>query len=97
MEIADIPEKLKEPLIERFDGNEFLEFFVPIYKRHLDQECIEASIAFYESEAGQRYLNAAPSINLDVRKVVGSWVETYLDGVLTELGFENPESRVFDS
>ncbi len=65
--MPQVPETFWAEFREEFDEQALLALLVPIYDKHLSHEDIKALIAFYESEAGQRYLQALPDIQRDSR------------------------------
>lgn len=66
--MPQVPESFWVDFRREFDEEALLDLLVPIYDKHLTHDDIKALIAFYESDAGQRYLQALPDIQRDSRQ-----------------------------
>ena len=60
--LPDLPPGFVDKFKEIADGKQRFDLIVPIYLKHLDEETIDAGIAYYESPAGKKFLKAQPAI-----------------------------------
>ena len=61
-----LPEEFGERFVDRFDVDHALGFSVDAYVDHVDEETIDATIAFYESPAGRKLAEALPDLTIEV-------------------------------
>jgi len=72
---------------------EILEKVVPIYDRHLSHDDVKATLAFYESAAGKRMLEAQPRLfheSMTVGQEWGTQQALKVQKKLTDAGFPPP-------
>lgn len=67
--LPDIPDSFWDGI----DADEFADFMIPIYTRHLTTEDMRAVIEFYESSAGQKILDKTSAIMAESMKVGEQW------------------------
>lgn len=61
----NVPESFKKAYLERFDYDYFINMFVDIYTEKLEEETIDALIAFYSTEQGKIYAAATPELTVE--------------------------------
>lgn len=59
-----LPDSFAESFIDRFDYDRMIDMSVEIYADKLEEETIDALIAFYESEQGQAFAELLPEITV---------------------------------
>ncbi len=60
--IPDAPEKFWQDFMAEFNADDLEEMIVPIYKKYLSQEEIDAINAFYDTPAGKKLIKVQPLI-----------------------------------
>ncbi len=58
---------------KEFDPNQIFEMLVPAYDKYLSAEDVKQVLAFYESPAGQKMLEAQPKIMADSMPKIMQW------------------------
>jgi len=53
--------------------NDLYELVIPIYKKHISEDELDAIISFYKSSAGQSYLKKSPLIMNESMQVGAEW------------------------
>lgn len=64
-----LPQEFCDKFKDRFDIDELIENTVGIYERHLEEEEIDAMVAFYKSEPGKKIAEAMPAITIEAMKM----------------------------
>ena len=69
----NLPEGFIEKFKEVAKPEALVEIVVPIYMKHLDEETIDAGIAFYESPAGKKFVKAQPGLLKESMEAGQKW------------------------
>jgi FlaG/FlaF family flagellin (archaellin) len=64
-----LPEDFTVKFKERFDIDELIENTVQIYAGHLEEEEVDAMVAFYKSESGKKIAAEMPAITIEAMKM----------------------------
>jgi uncharacterized protein len=83
-----VPEAFINRFRERIDTDAFAQLLLPVYAAHLSEEDVEAAIRFYESPAGQRFIQAQPKIMQDAAPLAQQWAIQLAERVQAELEAE---------
>ena len=79
----------------RANGETLISDIGKIYKKHLTEEEVQASIEFYQTPSGQSLLDKMPTVMMESFAVGRSWGEkmgaTVMKGLVDELKKEIPE------
>lgn len=68
-----IPQGFMEKFRELAEKQSMVDMLVPVYMRHLNEEDLDAAIAFHESPAGRRFLAAQPRVMEEAKEVGEQW------------------------
>jgi hypothetical protein len=68
-----IPAPFAEKFKERAEPHELTERVLPLYLEHCDDDMIEAAIAFYEADTGQRFAKAQMILSQKAMIVGQAW------------------------
>lgn len=68
-----IPTGFMEKFRELAEKQSMVDMLVPVYMRHLNEEDLDAAIAFHESPAGRRFLAAQPRVMEEAKEVGEKW------------------------
>lgn len=60
--IPDAPEKFWQDFMAEFNADDLEDMIVPIYKKYLSQEELDAINAFYDTPAGKKLIKVQPLI-----------------------------------
>jgi hypothetical protein len=70
---VDLPEGFIEKFKETANPGSLVELIVPIYVKHLDEETLDGTIAFFESPAGRKFVKAQPLIMKESMEAGQKW------------------------
>jgi hypothetical protein len=86
--------RFQEELQNRLNSGQVLDVVIPIYAKHFTHEEIKSFLAFYESPAGKRYAQEAPSLMWEVSDAGAPyWMDTVLPEIFQQMAQEYPELR----
>jgi TonB family protein len=89
-----VVDRFREELQKRISSGQVMEVVIPIYAKHFTHEEIKSFLAFYESPAGKRCAQEAPSLMWEVHDSSAPyWMDTVLPEVFQEMSVEYPELR----
>lgn len=80
-----------EKLVGLLQSNEFVDQVVAIYAKYFSKDDIKALAQFYETPAGQHYLDAAPMMVADLNLVGQHLAMENMNSIFKQLCFEFPE------
>lgn len=63
-----LPDTFTEAFLDRFDYDRMIDATVEIYVEKLEEETIDALVAFHESEQGKLYTAALPDISVEAMR-----------------------------
>jgi uncharacterized protein len=86
--MPDVPQKFWDDFMKDVDSNELIELCVASYEKNLSHEDIKATVAFYESEAGKRYVAAQSNIVQENMKAGQAWTQGVAQKLLAKLKAE---------
>lgn len=69
LESAGAPKEYAEKFKQAFDFDGVLDATAEIYAKHLEEEEVDALLAFYKGDAGQKIAAALPEITIESMKV----------------------------
>ncbi|MBK7643743.1 MAG: DUF2059 domain-containing protein [Planctomycetes bacterium] len=69
LEGTGAPKEFADRFLEHFDFDEMIDETIEIYCKHLEEEEIDALVAFYKSDAGKKLAEAMPEITIESFKV----------------------------
>jgi hypothetical protein len=89
-----VANRFQEELQKRIASGQVLEAVIPIYAKHFTHQEIKSFLAFYESPAGRRYAEEAPSMMLEINDAAAPyWMDTVLPEIFQQTSGEYPELR----
>ncbi len=89
-----VANRFQEELQKRIASGQVLDAVIPIYAKHFTHEEIKSFLAFYESPAGRRYAQEAPSLMWEVNDTGAPyWMNTVLPEIFQQMSAEYPELR----
>ena len=89
-----VANRFQQELQKRIASGQVLEVVIPIYAKHFTHEEIKAFLAFYQSAAGRRYAQEAPSLMWEVHDASAPyWMDTVLPEIFQEMSADYPELR----
>jgi hypothetical protein len=71
--MPNLPEGFIAKFREVASGQDLLEQVIPIYMKHFDEECLDALIAFYQTDAGKKFVKAQPAILKESMEAGQKW------------------------
>lgn len=71
--IPNLPEGFIAKFRELASGQDLLGQVIPIYMKHLDEESLDALIAFYQTDAGKKFIKAQPAIMKESMELGQKW------------------------
>ena len=80
-----VPDKLWNEMADVLQTEDLLDLTVPVYQEHLSAEDLELAIAFWKSEAGQRFREAQPAILSESMQLGQAWGQKKAQEVLGRL------------
>jgi hypothetical protein len=80
-----IPKGFMEKFRELAERQSMVDMLVPVYMKHLNEEDLDAAIAFHESPAGKRFLAAQPQVMQEAKEVGEKWGVRLAEQTLREL------------
>jgi hypothetical protein len=86
---AQAPPEFVETWERLADHQALLDEYLDILEQHLDEEMVDAAIAFYESPVGQRYARALTGIESDCHEADWQWRQQLFPRVIREM-LEHP-------
>lgn len=75
-QLPDVPASYWDEVQSEFSKaafDELVALLVPVYKKHLSQQDIEAVIKFYETPAGKKMAAASPQISSESMQIGQQW------------------------
>ena len=79
-------DKLRDTFLAKMnDIDSFLDVLVPVYEKHLTKEMLDAVLAFYETEQGQKYLEILPQLNRELDQASRNWSSNIATQILSSL------------
>lgn len=89
-----VAKRFQEELQKRIASGQVLDVVIPIYAKHFTREEIKSFLAFYESPAGKRYAEEAPSLVSEINNAAAPyWMDTVLPEIFQQMSGEYPELR----
>ena len=70
---ADLPPGFIQKFKETANPDSLIELLVPIYLKHLDEETLDGTIAFFESPAGKKFVKAQPLLMKESMEAQQKW------------------------
>jgi TonB family protein len=87
-----VANRFQEELQRRIASGQVLDVVIPIYAKHFTHEEIKSILAFYDTPAGKRYAQEAPSLMWNINDVAGPyWMNTVLPEIFKQMSAEYPE------
>ncbi|MEM8883122.1 MAG: DUF2059 domain-containing protein [Planctomycetota bacterium] len=71
--VPNLPEGFTEKFLELAKPEDFVAMVVPIYVEHLREEDMKSAIAYFQSPAGRRWVEAQPAIMRDSSVAGQAW------------------------
>ena len=71
--LPQVPDPFWRALREQLDEQAIVELMVPAYDKHLSHDEIKALLAFYRSDAGQKYVRVMPDLQRETRQSGQRW------------------------
>jgi len=71
--LPNLPEGFIAKFKEIASGQDIVDLVVPIYVKHLDEASLDAIIAFYQTEAGKKFIKAQPALMKESMEVGQKW------------------------
>jgi hypothetical protein len=71
--MPNLPEGFIAKFREVATGQDLLEKVIPIYLKHFDEESLDAVIAFYQTDAGRKFIKAQPAIMKESMELGQKW------------------------
>jgi len=89
-----VANRFQDELQKRIASGQVLDAVIPIYAKHFTHEEIKSFLAFYQSPAGRRYAQEAPSLMWEVNDAAAPyWMNTVLPEIFQQMSTEYPELR----
>jgi hypothetical protein len=89
-----IPKGFMEKFRELAEKQSMVDMLVPVYMRHLNEEDLDAAIAFHESPAGKRFLAAQPQLLQEAKEIGEQWGVRLAEKTLRLLAEDERRDRV---
>ena len=80
-----LPEGFAEKFMEAAKPEDLVELIVPIYLKHVEERDLDATLEFFRTDSGKRWLAAQPAILQESVKVGQAWGQKLAMKVLAEL------------
>jgi uncharacterized protein len=90
--VPDAPEAFWAEFQKELNPNELVEMIIPIYQKHFSQEDIDAVNAFYETKAGQNFIQSQPLIMQESMIVGQAWSQGIVQKVMMKAQAVKPLS-----
>jgi hypothetical protein len=82
-----IPPKFWDEVLKAIDPDKFIEFLVPIYDKHFNEE-VEGMIAFYETPLGKKLVFELPKIMTETAAVGDKYGQEIANQVIKKMQAE---------
>ena len=87
-----VPEGFADAVRKHANPDDLFERLIPLH-RELSEETLDAAIAFYETEAGQRLAAVQGQLDADIQRVAGEWLQEVAQTAMQAMGMPTPEEN----
>ena len=86
MMAPNVPAQFWNDLREEFNAESLIVLLIPVYQKHLSQADVDAINVFYQSTAGQNFINAQGPIMQDSMMIGQQWGQQIAQKVMQKSG-----------
>ena len=72
-QMPNLPKGFLDKFKQLAKPSKLIDMIVPIYAKHLDDDAIDAAIAFFQSPGGQKFVKAQPGITKESMEIGAKW------------------------
>jgi hypothetical protein len=90
--VPSLPKGFEQEFRKETQATDLVDIVVPVYVKTLDEDVLDALVAFYETPAGKKYAAAQPAILKGSEAAGAEWVEAKMEKVLAQMG-ESPKKK----
>lgn len=92
-EHPEVDPAIWDRLAAKLDINSMQDLIIQVYDRHFSMQDLQASLAFYKSEAGQRMIKELPSAMNEAMTVGQAWGHQKAQELIKELNDEQAKQQ----
>jgi hypothetical protein len=83
--VPNLPKGFEEAFRKETQASDLVDMLVPVYAKNLDDETLDALVAFYSTPAGKKFAAAQPAILKASETAGAEWVQGKMVKVLEQL------------